>query len=313
MIRALYDNPVTRAERSYQAGMTLPRGARRFAVLLSLLLIVALITHGALLIAPQVAVLTGVPARDLTEALRGWLGTSAVVIAVLIMFQHLSFAASSVQLSAAAIAREKQARTWESLVLTGVDARRIIVGKWAATLATQWQNYRLLLALRFGIVLWMGLGSYTIELYPSFEPPSIPVVLVFAVVIAVFPLIYAAFMAAVGLLGALLTTGTTAAVRVAMLLYVGSIALSFVLVTMLLVPVASAAAGSWSAMFSPLFVTPLDGGMLTLVGMIAGQGAPSAEYALGMILCVVEYALLALLTLRVAQALAVHQRALPPN
>ncbi len=313
MIRTLYDNPVTRAERSYQEGMPLPRGTRRFTGLLSLLLIMALITHVVLLITPQVAAVTGVPERDLTEGLRGWLGTSAVVITVLIMFQHLRFAMSSMQLSAGAIAREKQARTWESLVLTGVDARRIIVGKWAATLATQWQQYRLLLILRFGTVLWIGLGTQTILLYHGSESPSIPVVLVFAIVITVFPMVYAAFMAALGLLAALLTTSTAAAVRTATALYIVSIALSFGLIMLLLVPLASVGDGRWSALFSPLFVTPLDGGMLTLVGMIVWQGSVSMEYALGMILCVVEYALLTLFTLRIAQALAVRQRALPPN
>lgn len=313
MIRALYDNPVTRAERSYQQTAAPTRGTRRFAVLIGLVLSVALVAHLVLLIAPQVAPAIGVPVRDLTDGLRGWLGTSAVVLAVLIMFQHLSFAAESVQLSAAAIAREKQARTWESLILTGVDARQIVVGKWAATLATQWQHYRLLLVLRLISVLWIGLGTYTVALYPTFEPPPIPVVIVFAVVIAAFPLVYAGFMIAVGLLAALLSNSTTAAVRVAMALYAVSIAASILLVMLLLMPLVSAASPRLAAVFSPLFVTPLDGGMLSLIGMVAGQGSPSAEYSLGMILSVIAYALLALLTLRVAQALAVRQRALPPS
>src|SRR5690606_35757803 len=40
----------------------------------------------------------------------------------------------TVALGANSILREKQGRTWETLLLTNIDARQIVLGKWWATI-----------------------------------------------------------------------------------------------------------------------------------------------------------------------------------
>jgi hypothetical protein len=242
-----------------------------------------------------------------------------VMLGALIMIHHLAFASSALQLAAAAIAREKQARTWESLLLTGVDARRIIVGKWWATMQTLWADFRLLVPLRFGVALWLGVAQRIVHLNPFFVAPTLPVIILISVVVAVFPLIYAAFSAVVGLLAALITNSETSAARLGSLLHFGTIALSFAaLMLVISLPFAfelgRGADPAVAALLPGVFVTPLDGGMLSLVGMItggAGEGV-SGVYLVGLALCTLLYALLTGAALWAATRLAVRLRVTPP-
>src|SRR5450432_2535983 len=129
---------------------------------------------------------------------------------------------------------------------------------------------------------------------------------------AVFPLCYAAFMVTLGLLASLLVGGEAAAYRVASLFQVTSIVISISMIILsFALPFAGVEPGLVS--FIPgLFVTPLDGGMLALIGMIASSGSTSFFYLIGLVLCVGVYGALTWAALRGAQALAVRQKALPP-
>ena len=240
-----------------------------------------------------------------------------ILMGALVMIQHFIFSSAALQLAAATIAREKQALTWESLLLTGVDARRIIVGKWAATMRTLWLDYRMLLPLRFAIGLLIGLADRVVLISPYFTSPPFFVTVLIAVMVAVFPLSYAAFTTTLGLLASLLTNSETAANRLGGLLHFGTIALSLSLLFLLLaLPFFIGDNGnSTLAPLIPAFaVTPIDGGMLALFGLLSNNGASSSGvYLIGLILCMIFYAGLTLVALRAAQALAVRQRATPPS
>lgn len=58
--------------------------------------------------------------------------------------------------AAASIAREKEAGTWDDLLMTGTDARRLVIGKWWATLRGLLGGYLLLIPLRASVVVWLG-------------------------------------------------------------------------------------------------------------------------------------------------------------
>jgi hypothetical protein len=62
------------------------------------------------------------------------------------------------------------------LVLTGMDARQIVRGKWAATVRHQWPRYLFLGVLRAGAVVWIfNVGSrmaYTSSFYNSYYYPA---------------------------------------------------------------------------------------------------------------------------------------------
>ncbi|MEO8392044.1 MAG: hypothetical protein ABI700_03540 [Chloroflexota bacterium] len=306
------DNPVAEAELNHQQRSGSRSKWRRWPTIFGIGLALALISHLCLLVAPQIAALLNISAFDLSDMLSGWFGTVTILLGALIMIHHLSFSTAALQLASTSIAREKQGRTWESLLLTGVDARRIILGKWSATLRTLWQIYRPLLLLRFAVAFWMGMSSgITRGLSASFSPSLISVLLI-ASVTAVFPLFYAAFMGTLGLLASLIVKSETAAYRIASIFQVSSVIISMSLIILSFALPFGEVDPGLVAFIPALFVTPLDGGMLALIGLIANTGSASLFYLVGLLLCIVLYAGLTGAALRAAQALAVRQRALPP-
>jgi len=82
-----------------------------------------------------------------------------VVIYILTLFTvvwHFSLLLRTMSLSAHSIVREKEAHTWELMILTGVDARQIVRGKWWATIQQQWKRYLILAMLRIGSIVWFA-------------------------------------------------------------------------------------------------------------------------------------------------------------
>lgn len=311
--QTLSDNPILRAELSHQQRELATRKWRRWSVLFSLGLVVALLSSLSLMIVlPQLSLLLRVPVRDLEEMLRGWFGTLTVMIGGLIMIHHLTFSVSALQLASTSIAREKQGRTWESLLLTGVDARRIVYGKWWATMQTLWQAYRPLLVLRFALALWVGTLGATAQVTPFFTPPPLFYIVLIAVVTAVFPLSYAAFAGTLGILASLTVRSETTAYRVGTALHFGTIVVSLSMVMLSFALPFGDVDPTIVSLIPALFVTPLDGGMLAIIGINAGSGSASLYYLIGLFACMALYAALTWASLRAAQALTVRQRALPP-
>lgn len=311
--QALGDNPIARAELNHQQRASASQRWRRWSVLFSLALGVALVSSLTLLFAlPQLALLLRMTVPDLEEVLRGWFGTLTVMIGGLIMIHHLSFSVAALQLASTSIAREKQGHTWESLLLTGVDARRIVYGKWWATMRTLWQTYRPLLTLRFCLALWVGTIGARAQANPFFaEPPLLSVILI-ALVTAIFPLTYAAFAGTLGLLASLTVANEVTAYRVGTALHFGTIVVSLGMVVLSFALPFGDIEPALASVIPALFVTPLDGGMLAIIGINTGSGLASHYYMLGLFVCVALYAGLTWVLLRGAQALTVRQRALPP-
>jgi ABC-type Na+ efflux pump permease subunit len=314
------ENPVAQAELKHQQrDLVLQQKWKRFPTLFGMALGIGIISylalHAAPLLTAWIAPLVDLPQGDMDAILRGWFDTITLLSGALIMIHHLSFATAALQLAATSISREKHGRTWESLLLTGVDARKIIFGKWSATMRTLWQAYRPLLFLRFAIALWMGATSGTARFSSYFSPPSLLDMILIGAITALFPLCYAGFTVMLGLLASLLVHSETAAHRVASALHFGTtvVSLCFILITFALPYPYYSIDQALVSMIPALFVTPLDGGMLALIGMIASNGSVSRDYLFGLILCVALYAGLMWLGLRGAQALAVRQRALPPR
>jgi hypothetical protein len=312
--QTLIDNPVAEAELSYQQRSGDPAKWRRWPQIFALGLILALISALCLLFAPQIAMLLSVPVFDLRSPLLGWFSTITILMGGLIMIHQLSFSRTALTLASTSITREKQGRTWESLLLTGFDARRIILGKWSATMRTLWQVYRPLLALRFALGAWMGLSS--LITHRLLDVPTLISTLLICGVTAIFPVCYAAFMVTLGLLASLLVASEAAAQRIALFFQFASVVVSISLIMLsialsFVLPFTGIDSGVIS--FLPaLFVTPLDGGSLALIGMAGNSRETALFYLIGLILSVAVYGALTWAILRCAQMLAVRQRALPP-
>ncbi len=313
LARDLIDNPIERAELSHQQRANTDRRWRRFPALFGLGLGVALISNAGLLVAPQVAPLMGVSPLDLTDALHGWFSTITILMGALIMIHHLAFASAALQLGTTTIAREKHARTWESLLLTGVDARRIIYGKWMATMRTLWEAYRPLLILRFAAAIWMIVEGASAYATPINSTPPLLGTLLIGLATALFPLWYAGFTVALGMLASLLMKDEIGAQRVGSLLFFGALVVSISLIVLAFMISFSDIEPSLASLIPALFVTPIDSGMLALIGIVANDGAASFYYLGGLIVCIIVYAALALGLLRIAQMLAIRQRATPPT
>ncbi len=309
--RRFIENPVARAELSHQGRAAFNLRWRRFPAIFGLGLAIGLISSLGLLIVPRLASQIGMRATDLTDLLHGWLSTVTVMMGALIMIHHLAFSMAALQLGSTTIAREKQARTWESLLLTGVDARRIVYGKWWATMTTLWQVYRPLLLLRFGVALWMGLSG-SLQLTPFPLTPPLAEITLTGVVVAVFPLCYSGFTVTLGLLASLLSKSESTAYRVASAMQFASFALSLSLILVALLLPLNNVDPNLVALVPAVFVTPIDGGMLALIDAIANNGSTSFIYLMGLLICVLIYAGLTLVALRMARSIAVRQRALPP-
>ncbi len=311
--RTFVDNPIARAELNHQERTAEQRRWRRWPALFMFALGIGLLSNVVVLLAPLLARPIGMPVDNLREILFGWSGTVTILIGALIMIHHLSFSTAAIQIASSSIAREKRGLTWESLLLTGVDARQIVFGKWWATMRTLWRAYRSLLWLRFAVALWMGLSVGTSRISPFASQPALLDVLLIGLVTAIFPLCYAAFAVTMGLLASLLTGQEAAAYRLATLLQFSAIFLSLCMILFTLaLPLADMEPGVVS-LVPALFVTPLDGGMLALLGLVANSESGTLYYLLGLVVCIAFYAGLTWGLLRGAQALAVHQRALPPR
>lgn len=113
-------------------------------------------------------------------------------IAMTIVVTMISFG-----LATNSIIREKRGKTWDNLILTNVSARRLVIGKWLASMYALYGDHILVGILRLGLVAWIVAG------FSSRLPPdtlSIPVhLLLFSVLVILHTLLDSALNTALGL------------------------------------------------------------------------------------------------------------------
>ncbi|MEO8611395.1 MAG: hypothetical protein ABI690_26090 [Chloroflexota bacterium] len=83
---------------------------------------------------------------------------AAVVMHFRWMFQTLALSANS-------ITRERQSNNWDMLILTGIDAGKIVQGKWWATVRRMTRPYMMLGILRALLVVWAGALNGNLYIY----------------------------------------------------------------------------------------------------------------------------------------------------
>lgn len=185
-------------------------------------------------------------------------------------------------LSANSIAREKQGKTWDALLLTGVDARHLVWGKWWATVRTLWKDYALVGMLRLGMVAWLIAATSSEFFFRPFLPglsAGMAYLLVGGLVAVLYTVLDAMLTAALGLVAALADFRTGIAA-------VGALIIRVVM------------------LFAPLAIPPLVFTQLEV--------HEASFYLEFWMVCLAINAGLVWLLLRGGQALAVRQQALPP-
>lgn len=107
------------------------------------------------------------------------LGVLTGVFIAYTVVRHFVLMLQTLSLSANSIAREKQSANWDILLLTGIDARRIIYGKWLAVVQRQLPAYIMLGLLRAGAVVYFSAFTsrsfYQLIYSPNYSNILIPI------------------------------------------------------------------------------------------------------------------------------------------
>ncbi len=321
------DNPVMRAERTYQERSTARRSRRwrRGLARLAKTLLVGMalgMTSAGLL-----GSLLGIDITDSVNAASSWLS----LFAIFVITYHFGVMVNTLSLGANSIAREKQAQTWDMLVLTGIDARQIVRGKWSATVRRQLPAYLLLAVMRIGaIVLYAtivnSMFSFTVGYGGerlTYLPHPLHYVLL-AGLVTLLTLANLAFTAACGVWASAvahragLAQARAIGTRIVLLLVPSFIVLFFVSRFLGY----NASAGVIYDLLLGTAMTLADNGATAAANLVVvrygWEGTPPSPINVGLVLAVtlaalVIYALWTALALRRAQTLAVKHLATPPE
>jgi hypothetical protein len=113
------------------------------------------------------------------------------IVAVIV---HFSLIIRALAYSTNSIAREQQGQSWDLLVLTGVDARQIVMGKWVATVRSLWPTFLRLGLLRACVVIFIGVTIVNPMTYGYYGNMAefrliVPNLFHFGVILAFIPLV----------------------------------------------------------------------------------------------------------------------------
>jgi hypothetical protein len=251
--------PIIRSERAFQ------RRAQRGVRWLGSPLVYGLFiggSSGAGLMQPHAeawAALVGVPAPDVLAALRGVQLVLMLVTIGNLIGDYWRVVGSAARGGSVALTREYQARTWESLILTGVSARQLVIGKWWGVLRAVWEGERRMLIIRVVAFLWL-LSPLANSDLDEFRIISAEVIVAALAVALLTPILMSGFAAAVGMAVSAVVRREAISVRAGM----GAL----LLVTLVVMMVSALAAGAYqpvSTFFSALL--PLEGGILTVLSL----------------------------------------------
>jgi hypothetical protein len=247
----------------------------------------------------------GVSAYDLHPALQSVVSTLTMLIIIVFAGQHLGWVNRAVRGAGLSLAREKQGRTWESLLLTNIDARQIVLGKWWGTLRAVWAGQGRLLALRLVMTLW--LASPLSGGRAALGVPLDALSLLLACIVAVsYPPFFTGFGAAVGVLASLFARQEAVAVRVA-----SGAQVVATLGGMIAVGVGGIVLFAGQSLLLSIGA-PIDGGATAILGLLLTSGLYGVTMttqflAIGLTLAV--FSALTTTALLLAQWVAVRQQA----
>lgn len=149
--------------------------------------------------------------REIVNVYLYWIPL-AVLLPVTLVW-HFRLLVRVLSLSAHTIVREYTTGAWETLILTHVTARNIVLGKWWAIVRCWFREYLILAVLRISVILWFGLvySNYVRDFTTNrlgFRPPNfrvtMPELLMLCLSILLFTLINLPCTAAFGVLGGIL-------------------------------------------------------------------------------------------------------------
>ncbi len=253
--------PIIRAERAFQ-GRALRRPGRLSSPFVFGLLIGG--SSAAALMLPHAevwAVRAGATALDTMNTLRSIQSALTILVIVSIFADYWRVVGGAVRGASIALTREYQARTWESLILTGVSARRLVIGKWWGVLRAVWEHERKMLFIRLVAFPWL-LTPLANPDWDEFHISGAQAIIAVTLVALLTPILMSGFAAALGMMVSAVVRQEAISVRT------GMGALLLVTLTVLMLIAALAASSTYSSvvtLFSALL--PLDGGILAALSI----------------------------------------------
>lgn len=188
----------------------------------------------------------------------------SILLLLMVVMEYVIMALLALKIGAFTFTREKQAQTWESLVLTGIDAQHMIFAKWLGTLKVVWRVHRPLFFLRIAALLWLViadafLDSTFIANYDVYTLiVAIPLIIIFSLI---FPALNIAIVAAFSVLASLFSkdsrTTRVAAVAIFLALVMAVFGGSFLLPMRILT-------SNWVMVILPMWLSLIDGGISLL-------------------------------------------------
>lgn len=85
-----------------------------------------------------------------------------------IVILHIKLTFKTLGLSTSSITREREFNNWDLLLLTGIDARTILRGKWWASVQHMWRNYVVLGGLQALMTIW-AIGKSDFSMFYTFQ------------------------------------------------------------------------------------------------------------------------------------------------
>jgi len=232
----------------------------------------------------------------------------ANIALVFVVAAHYFLALSQgVQGGTQSVVREKTAKTWENLLLTGIDAHTLITGKWTGTVQTVWRAHRRLLIPRALALAWLVVTTAISDpIADNLWTLIISLVLLTALGTIVFPAVNIGLSTALGMIGSLIGSSDSSSrvvssvLQVIMVILVAGMAFA-------LLPLDGST--NWLLILLPVLFSSFDGGLtmvLTLPNSITfGEQLPL--YLLAIAIQVLAIRGLTVLTLRAARRLALWQ------
>ena len=207
------ENAIKRAELIYQQrSAKRPRAWRRWLNTISKWLMIVLV-----LVIVATLLLASLTQRDPSPIMQ-ILGPLPALLILFTLFYDLALMFRTIALGANSISREREGQTWEMLVLTGVNARQIVRGKWWATVQRQFPRYLMLSFIRAGASAASALSVLTSYYYASsyynakIQFPH-PLMIIISVLLGVVLTIAGlGFSAACGVMGAAVSKRSSMAV-----------------------------------------------------------------------------------------------------
>jgi hypothetical protein len=276
--------------------------------------------------------------QNFTYLITQKLGILQLLPIFVVLFLHFRRMLQTITLSTHSIAREKQSNNWDMLVLTGIDAGKIVRGKWWATVRHQWKPYVVLGILRATLVMWYGASTnrsyYSYSYYsngqttPEMLAPMLLQCLLSGIVVFTFTIVNLLFTAACGVTAFNARSGVALARGIAtrMLLLIGIVLTSGLIVRFSTFWTYTASAPSLFFSIATISLVTLADNGITVGIQLATYRFYNYYSAYGSnidpvflvflpaaIIALLIYLVLTFGLLRFAQWQAVRQSALPPS